>query len=392
MVQKSLVSYIEEQLGKGFSKASIRDHLLKYKYPPNVIEEAFQKLSQPSIHHEVHFSKGVIITLIVLAVGAASFGISIFFISQGKAPGQLLDLKADLLQNKVGAGDTLPFMVELSSLGSAGRYDVALSYYAIDNAEHIIASKTETVAVETRATIRAEIDLPDDIPPGQYSLRVNARFGDQLAAASEQFTVEKEKIPQPARDILCDDNDACTSDSLISGKCGHELIVPCCGNGICEDGESASCTDDCIQETAPEEAAAVVPVIPETPIIPPEPAASSSEQINAIAQKAKTDVLQAEKECSALESPYFRDLCYGEIAAASREVRFCNRIENSREKDNCYLELAAILKNSRVCESLSTDSRRDSCYINYVSQNNEDVCDKVVNHFLQISCSSLLAG
>ena len=392
MVQKALLSYIKEQLGKGFAPDAIRDHLLQYNYPANVVEEALRENMQPSVRHEIHFSKGVIVTLLVLALGAGLFGLSLFFISQDKSPAHLLDLKADLIQNRVASGGTLPFTVELSSLGSSTRYDVALSYYIIDDADHIVTSETETVAVETRASVRAEVDLPDTIPPGTYSLRVNARYGDQRATASQQFTLEKaveKTLPQQPEPVLCDDQNSCTTDSVVNGQCTFTPIAPCCGNDICEESESSdTCTQDCPVSTP--EADTGEPVSPEAPAAPETPRTSSSEEIDAIAQKARTDIVQAENECQALDTAYFRDLCYGEIAVASKTVRFCTRIENEREKDNCHIEMAQVLKNSRICESIGTESRRDSCYINYVSQTGEDDCDKVANNFLQASCQSLV--
>src|SRR3989344_4834243 len=303
MVQKALLSYIKEQMGKGFAPDAIRSHLLQYNYPSNVVEEALRESMQPLIRHEIHFSKGVIVTLLVLALGAGLFGLSLFFISQDKSPAQLLDLKTNLIQNRVASGGTLPFTVELSSLGSSARYDVALSYYVIDDADHIITSKTETLAVETRASVRTEMDLPDTIPPGTYSLRVNARYGEQRATASEQFTVEKvEEKPTPKQPepLLCDDRNSCTSDTVVKGQCTFTPLTPCCGNAICEEGESSvACVQDC--PVVQPETAAETPAVPQVPSAPEAPQPSSSQQVDAIAQKARTDIVQAEKDCQALE-------------------------------------------------------------------------------------------
>ncbi|UCD03085.1 MAG: hypothetical protein JSV63_00405 [Candidatus Aenigmatarchaeota archaeon] len=48
----------------------------------------------------------------------------------------------------------------------------------------------------------------------------------------------------------CDDDNACTDDSCSADtdfKCLHEVISPCCGNGVCEKNEEWEnvCDDDC---------------------------------------------------------------------------------------------------------------------------------------------------
>ncbi|MBN2043259.1 MAG: lamin tail domain-containing protein, partial [Candidatus Aenigmarchaeota archaeon] len=46
----------------------------------------------------------------------------------------------------------------------------------------------------------------------------------------------------------CDDNDACTNDyyNYTEESCSYEDVVPCCGNGICEEGENSTlCENDC---------------------------------------------------------------------------------------------------------------------------------------------------
>jgi len=49
----------------------------------------------------------------------------------------------------------------------------------------------------------------------------------------------------------CDDNNSCTDDSC-SGKtdfkCVHDMISPCCGNGVCEESEDINnvCPEDCM--------------------------------------------------------------------------------------------------------------------------------------------------
>lgn len=60
----------------------------------------------------------------------------------------------------------------------------------------------------------------------------------------------KEQIQEPPKKCpSCEDNNSCTKDfcSKETGyECRHEAIIPCCGNGKCEEGENWSlCSNDC---------------------------------------------------------------------------------------------------------------------------------------------------
>lgn len=50
-------------------------------------------------------------------------------------------------------------------------------------------------------------------------------------------------------DADCDDKKPCTADSCVESVCTYEEITPCCGNRVCEDGETIStCENDCSQQ------------------------------------------------------------------------------------------------------------------------------------------------
>jgi hypothetical protein len=63
-------------------------------------------------------------------------------------------------------------------------------------------------------------------------------------SSSVVTTTSEKKCP-----LSCDDGNKCTIDycsPATNYECKHEEIRPCCGNGICETGESfQSCPDDC---------------------------------------------------------------------------------------------------------------------------------------------------
>jgi hypothetical protein len=68
---------------------------------------------------------------------------------------------------------------------------------------------------------------------------------------SEEITMEETNAQNESAPECpsCEDNNSCTKDSCSKDtgfECVHEAIVPCCGNGECEEGENwSACPQDC---------------------------------------------------------------------------------------------------------------------------------------------------
>ena len=415
MPKKSLSSYIKEQLDRGFSAKAIKDHLTKYGYPKNAVEQVFREL-KPEIKHTIHLSKATLIAIIALSLGFIILGSSLYFINQTpKAPKQLLDVKLDIINNELIPDDILNFNVELSSLGAAKRYDVELTYLITNIKNKVITSKTETIALETRASIKSEINIPREITAGNYILKVSANYNNKIASASDTFRISPLTKDTCFNDVKdedeegidcggsckpcptcfdgiknqdeesidcggicnpckkdCNDNDKCTSDYFKEGKCFNDPIEPCCGNSFCEASESeSSCKEDCLKETMDFSGL------------------SSSEIIERIKEISETDQEKALKLCDSLGQQTFTNLCLLEIAQTTKSVRFCKKIYDERTKDNCYSKLANTIGNSLICDEISIDSRKDACYMNFVNNNDYSVCEKLTNDHLKRSCEAL---
>jgi hypothetical protein len=72
---------------------------------------------------------------------------------------------------------------------------------------------------------------------------IGSEQGESEASSAEQIQEPAKKCPS------CNDNNSCTKDSCskeTSYECRHEAVIPCCGNGKCEEGENRSvCPQDC---------------------------------------------------------------------------------------------------------------------------------------------------
>ena len=91
------------------------------------------------------------------------------------------------------AGDDLFFQVTLFNLGEVGKVDVLMEYEVKDFNGKVVASLTETVAVETQASFSKTIKLPYDIKTGDYVVLARAKYGLTVATASDLFTIGKKE-------------------------------------------------------------------------------------------------------------------------------------------------------------------------------------------------------
>ena len=89
-------------------------------------------------------------------------------------------------------GDDLFFQVTLLNLGEIGKVDVNLEYDIKDFNGNIINSFEETVAVETQASFSKTVNLPDNIPLGDYVAAIRAKYGLTVSTASDLFSIGKE--------------------------------------------------------------------------------------------------------------------------------------------------------------------------------------------------------
>jgi hypothetical protein len=141
--------------------------------------------------------------------------------------------------------------------------------------------------------------------------------------------------------VNCDDNNPCTKDSCVGKDCGHEPIVPCCGNYICERGESFNnCATDC---TAPQQ------------------------EVGTIIEKAKA-------------------MSNSNLDAA---VKTCRSLREDTDKDSCLESVATATNQTSVCASITSIARRDACYVNAAMAGDFSVCNKIENDYLRKNCETL---
>jgi len=97
------------------------------------------------------------------------------------------------LVTRVAPGELLPVSVKLTNFGGGSRVDVTIDYRILNEKGEAVITEKETVAVETTASYIKVIQIPRDIPPGNYTAESSIVYQGQKvpATASYQFTIER---------------------------------------------------------------------------------------------------------------------------------------------------------------------------------------------------------
>ncbi len=352
MTQRNLLKYIKSQLKRGYSADTIREILINAGYSNSEISEAISSLNKPSTSKR---GPGVVVA-IVLALLIVTFT-SIFVLFKIASPGKSIELTLEPTSLQLSQGEPLSFFKKLSS-EKERKADVELQHEVISlESSQQITSKSEKLTVKQDSITQTEIPLPD-LPPGRYVLQTTLTYGSKKAQRSFSFEVVEEKLEvseevyfgeEPSQPIEtydecslgCDDFNSCTTDICENNECAHVDIIPCCGNGNCEQGESKlTCSMDCSP-----------------------------------AKKTDVEIIEEAK----------RDA----ISDIQKATTICNSIPNAPVSDECFKEIALSSGYNTVCSSVQGGRTRDDCYIQFAYLNDFSVCSKITNRFLQNSCFSL---
>ncbi len=393
MVKKSVVSYVKTQLQRGYNIYAIRKVMLNYGYTDKDIDEAFNEVYHPTIRHELHLSRTTIFVIVFVCI--SFIGTALFIYYPQKGTKQLLDLNLEPVKTTAAPGESINFVKELLNLGSSKRYDVVIKQEILDPQNfNVITEKIETRAIETFGSTPTAIVIPLETKPGDYTLRVIVEYEDKKAVATlpvkiialsgnvescidgiknqNEYGVDCGGLCKPCENESkeCNDNNPCTADLIVNGKCTNSPNIPCCGNGICEDKEQEICLSDCKKTEAD--------------------GIASSETIEDIRELAKTNPSKALQQCNLIEIPDLKDSCISKIAEVQRSKNYCIQIKDSRTKDLCYSNIAKILNDNSICDDISSDGIKDACYMTFVLDNKDySVCSKLTNKQLAQSCEYL---
>ena len=330
--------FIREHLRKGYSLDEIKRHLVEYGVAPELIDpsihssqKSFPTLPQ-KVHHEHSLSIGAMLFLGVLILSGMFIGYFFFFTHQQP----LLDVEIQITTHETYTGESYNFITVFTNQGSKNKFDVEVTYTLISLSNEVVLAYTETKAISTVNKHTSSFIIPEKAATGEYYISVVVTYaGETAKAQSIPFEIIQRQCD------LCNDQNSCTKDVCDKStkyQCSHEKIIPCCGNGICEENEI--CQADC-----------TIPVFDEV-----------QQQILQAKSIAKNNPEGARGLCEKLPSTLFVDGCYSKIAEESFNFRYCQLISDAYLSDYCILKIIFANNDYTLCNQIKDYQSKEDCF------------------------------
>ena len=103
----------------------------------------------------------------------------------------LFDIRTDILKRYVTPGGRVRANISIINMGSLRNFDVSLEYRAVDFEGNNYTIKKEDFAMDQSYFNIFFLELPKDIPIGDYVFYARVNYGEVGASSFDTFTVEK---------------------------------------------------------------------------------------------------------------------------------------------------------------------------------------------------------
>lgn len=366
MAEQSIINFIKQQLNKGHSISTIKSYLRKSGYPASKINEAISSVysrKTVSPYISIMIVTGIIIVLLLIIF---------FYYNANKKPPE--PLKFELVGEMIIAeqGSQISFSKKFSNFDE--KQIITINHELIDVKKVKVITYKEESGTLTELLGKTSIDITEDIPAGIYVLKSTAMQNNEKDIATLRIEIRavskkptcSDKIKnqgepgidcggpcEPCEDCLesCDDNNGCTAD-ICSASTNftytHKTIIPCCGNGICEENED--CSLDCEKTNI---------TLTKQPL-PPQAELNIKEKVDIIENKVLEDPTHVQS-CDKLEKQSYKDYCFSEVAKSLNNYKICNSIADSYKKDECYIDYMINNDDYSLCDEIKDEQLKESC-------------------------------
>ena len=389
----TLLKYVEEQLSKGYNPGVIKNTLIRQGYSPSLVDSVLESVMMKKNTSPVttptpkiigtSYEKNVLPKLILVFFFLVIIILGVILIPElllGREA--LLDIKANPDKMVYEPGEKLGFAVEITNMGSAKKFDTTLIYRLLDANENPVISREETIAISTSMSHYRTIDLPRNIRPGDYTLKIFANYENKVATSSFSFSVKEKTVVAPT----CEDG--------VQNQ--DETGVDC--GGVC----GGYWYDNSCHAT---------PKTKTTPTTPPTTGIEEEESCNdGVMNQDETGVdcggvcggYWYDNTCHALPKPTTQTQSKPSLAKVLMDAKqkaqsnpeeaknMCVQLlEKSEEKDKCIKLVAQTSMRKEYCELIIGVDDRDECYLPFFMQGDYSVCEKLRDPQSREACEQL---
>lgn len=323
-----LVTYMNQYLSQGYQIEQLKTFLQQQGYSSNDVQKAASIINKPqTIKHEVHLPFATIfgIVLIIGFVFGGYFLMNNFFsnsnpdlpsniqIPTDPTTQYLLDVSTTLSEQTVIQGDKLTISTLVVNMGSSEKYDITLKYELLNafGKNQYLNIPTQTKALSSTLEVDKTIDIPENLQPGIYEVKVTALYEGKEAYSQAKFKII---VKSSTNDLNKEDD----YQEIEQQYYTPEIII------IAENTDS----EDLMQEVVD------------------------------LAKEGSTT--EAEAKCLALSNNIQKDNCLSTLAVYDNEASHCSKIIDDKEHDNCLMSIM-MAKGYDNCDSFKTKDKKELC-------------------------------
>ncbi len=105
----------------------------------------------------------------------------------------LFDILVNIKKKKLRPGDDVKVDIEVTNMGDLEYIDVLLYYAIKDFQGNTITFKEESLAIKQKLKVPRELEIPEDLPEGDYVFYTKVSFEDIVATGVDTFKVTTEQ-------------------------------------------------------------------------------------------------------------------------------------------------------------------------------------------------------